>query len=93
MQDPPALPYLSDPERHTFDIHLEAALLPAGRPQATVVSYSNFCYLCAPSFMSWTLPLRSCATLGSVLVLASPPVARHASGSSSMQAGMSSAAK
>lgn len=47
VQEPPALPYLADPGRHSYDIHLEAALLPAELEEATVLTYSNFCYLCA----------------------------------------------
>ncbi|CAK0761973.1 hypothetical protein CVIRNUC_002911 [Coccomyxa viridis] len=49
-QAPPPLPYLQEADRHTFDICLEAALLPAGASQALTVTRSNFKHL------YWTLP-------------------------------------
>ena len=44
-QAPPPLPYLLEADRHTFDICLEAALLPAGASHALTVTRSNFKHL------------------------------------------------
>lgn len=41
-QAPPALPYLQETDRHTFDIRLEAEIMPAGADQPMQVTLSNF---------------------------------------------------
>jgi fumarylacetoacetase len=47
-QDPSPLPYLQQKEKHSFDIHLEAAIQPENA-EPTVISKSNFKY------MYWTM--------------------------------------
>jgi fumarylacetoacetase len=44
-QDPPALPYLTEKKRYTYDIPLQVALTPEGESKASVISKSNFKYL------------------------------------------------
>lgn len=48
-QDPPPLPYLHDPKRATYDIHLEVLLQGEKMSEATRICASNFRYL------YWTL--------------------------------------
>lgn len=43
-QDPPCLPYLTEPSRFTYDIPLEVAIRPAGEKES-VVCRTNFKYL------------------------------------------------
>ncbi|CAL5219610.1 g1478 [Coccomyxa viridis] len=49
-QAPQALPYLQETDRHSFDICLEAEILPAGADEPTRVTLSNLKHL------YWTLP-------------------------------------
>jgi fumarylacetoacetase len=49
VQDPVPLSYLRHRGDHAFDIHLEAALKPAGQTQATTLSHTNF------KNMYWTM--------------------------------------
>ncbi|KAG0590516.1 hypothetical protein KC19_1G105200 [Ceratodon purpureus] len=44
-QDPPALPYLTEKKRFTYDIPLQVALKPEGASKASVICNSNFKYL------------------------------------------------
>lgn len=44
-QDPPCLPYLTEPSRFTYDIPIEVAIKPGGGEKASVVCRSNFKYL------------------------------------------------
>ncbi len=44
-QAPQALPYLQETDRHSFDICLEAEILPAGADQPMPVTLSNFKHL------------------------------------------------
>jgi fumarylacetoacetase len=44
-QEPQPLPYLQLSGNHTFDLHLEVALLPAGATTETVITRTNFSYL------------------------------------------------
>ncbi|KAI5064935.1 hypothetical protein GOP47_0019630 [Adiantum capillus-veneris] len=44
-QDPPCLPYLTEPFRFTFDIPLEVAIKPVGDEKKSVTCRTNFKYL------------------------------------------------
>jgi len=44
-QDPPALPYLKEKNRFTYDIPLQVAIRPDGALKASVICKSNFKYL------------------------------------------------
>ncbi|XP_024372480.1 fumarylacetoacetase [Physcomitrium patens] len=45
VQDPPALPYLTEKKRFTYDIPLQVAISPEGESKASVICNSNFKYL------------------------------------------------
>ncbi len=45
-QDPPVLPYLQQPDRHTWDVSLTAGIVPAGSTTEAVVTRSNLRHLC-----------------------------------------------
>lgn len=49
LQSPEPLPYLREKDRHSFDIHLEVELQPAGAAHGTVVARSNY------KKMYWTI--------------------------------------